>query len=131
MKDWGSLSSGFFSCDANLLWAALYHPQRTWWGASAKHINMKFMLLALVEVIKSFVSAPAVSCLPVSMEVCLANSLGSLRTFPILNHLPHNFLTSSPATVSLDTLPGYAGLPAVPGTCHTHSSLGPLHMPCC
>lgn len=131
MKDWGSLSSGFFSCDANPLYAALHHNQRTWCWASATHINMKLILLALVEVIKSLVSAPGVSCLPVSMEVCLANSLGGLRTFPILNRLPHTIITSSLATISLDTLPGYAGLPAVPGTCHAHSSLGPLHMPCC
>ena len=84
MKDGGSLSSGFFSCDPNPFWAALHHPWRTWWRASAKHINMKLMLLALVEVIRSFSSAPGVSCLPVSMEVCLDNSLGSLRTFSIL-----------------------------------------------
>ena len=90
MKDWGSLSSGFFSCDPNPFWAALHHPWRTWWGASAKHINTKLMLLALVEVIKSFFSAPGVSCLPASMEVCLDNSLGSLRTFPILKpSAPH------------------------------------------
>lgn len=105
-KDLSSLSWEFLSCDADppygLLCVTCKGLGRRWRvgrrGASGKDTNMKFMLFAMLEVIKSFVSALGVSSLPVSMEMYQAKSLACkwdkvsepfqfLTAYPHLSHL--------------------------------------------
>lgn len=75
---WGvSQSTGLLSCDKDPLWqppteAALCHPWTR--GTRGADVNMRLMSLAVLWMLKSFVSGPAVVCrLPTSLKVWQAN----------------------------------------------------------